>query len=442
MFRSAAKVSGRRLLSTASAQTQYTSLANGLTVATEANPLAKSSTIGLWIGAGSKFENRYNNGVSKLTANILAESSKAAAAKEGILVGTSAERESIALYGTTLANKTSEVVELLAQQLSGPALTDALLASEKSKAIADAELIETIPKKTVLEHLHATAFQGTPLSLPIQGTPEGLANIEASDIESLLSKHAVSSNIVVVGAGNVDHEELVNLVEKKLNIKSGLAPTVKPTKFLGSDLKFRDDTLPSAYISIAVEGPAFNAPEYYTAKVASEIFGTYTSSEPISVRQGSKLANIVTENHLAQHFEHFSLGYKDTGLWGFYTETSNVSNIDDLVHFSLKQWNRLSTEITETEIVRAKNILKTKILLSMNSTVAIANDIGNKVLINDRRPSIEEIFRKIDQVSAKSVTAWAQEAVWDQDIAVTGTGQIEGLFDYNRIRNEMALLRW
>lgn len=441
MFRSSVKSSGRRFLTTASSKTKYTSLSNGFTVATESNPLAKSSTVGLWIGAGSKFENPYNNGVSNVLTKIIVEGNKAAAAKAGIILGSSVEKESVGIYGTTL-NKAGTVIDLIAKQIASGEFSSSAFESAKAAAIAEAVAVEEDPKKSVFEHLAATAFQKTPLALPTVGTVDTIAGLEVSDVTSFLSKHAVSTNAVIVGAGNINHDELVALVEKKISLPSGVVPAVEPSKFLGSDLRFRDDTLPRAYIGVAVEGPSIKSEDYYTAQVAAEVFGSYNYSEPSSVRQSSKLADIVHGHQLAETFEHFSKGYAKTGLWGFYTETSNVGNIDDLIHFSLKQWNRLSTDVTDAEVAKAKALLKTHIVLSLNSTEAIANDIGSKVLLNDRRASIDEIYKNIDEVTVKSVLAWAENALWDKDIAVSGTGQIEGLFDYNRLRNEMALLRW
>lgn len=443
MFRSTtARIAGRRFISTATNKTQYTSLPNGLTVATESNPLAKSSTIGLWVGAGSKFENTHNNGASKLLSKLLAEQNKNQAIKEGIILGSKAERENIAFYGTSLAGSASTVVDLLAKSISSPELDASVFEKVKKSAIQEADEIEAVPKATVLEHLHATAFQGTPLGLPVNGTTESLAGIEIDDVASLAKKHFVSTNSVIVGSGNVNHDELVELVTKKIQIASGVTPEVQPSKFLGSEIRFRDDNLPSAYISVAVNAPAIGSPDFYTAKVAAEILGSYVYSEPSSVRQGSKLANFIHENHLAQNFEHFSKGYKETGLWGFYTESNNICNIDDLMHFTLKNWNRLSTTVTEAEVIKGKAVLKTKILASLNSTVAVAHDIGSQVLVGDRRASVEELFSKIDAVNVSKVIAWAQKDLWDQDIAVSGTGQIEDLLDYNRLRNEMALLRF
>lgn len=49
-----------------------------------------------------------------------------------------------------------------------------------------------------------------------------------------------------------------------------------------------------------------------------------------------------------------------------------------------------------------------------------------------------EIERTIDSITEKDVMEWAQRKLWDQDVAVSAVGAIEGLLDYNRIRNDMS----
>lgn len=58
------------------------------------------------------------------------------------------------------------------------------------------------------------------------------------------------------------------------------------------------------------------------------------------------------------------------------------------------------------------------------------------------KPALSEVFAKIDSITAKDVKQWASNRLWDQDIAIAGTGQIEGLLDYVRIRNDMSMMRW
>lgn len=294
----------------------------------------------------------------------------------------------------------------------------------------------------VLEHVYATAFQNTPLALPTRGTSETIADLVADDLVSFHSKNFVSSNAVVVATGDVSHQEIVELVEKSLKVPTGEAPEIKKPQFLGSEIRLRDDTLPEAWIAITQQGEALNSPNYYVAKVAAQIFGDYNYHEPSAKTIGVKLADITNEFHIADTYNHFSASHKDSGLFGFQARISNVHQIDDFVHFALKEYNRLSISITDTEVTRGKQLLKNKILFELSSPLAIANDIGSKVIGQGRRPSSDEIFAQIEKVDAAAIKKWASERLWDQDVALSGTGQIESLLDYARIRNETSMMRW
>lgn len=125
-------------------------------------------------------------------------------------------------------------------------------------------------------------------------------------------------------------------------------------------------------------------------------------------------------------------------LWGIYLVTDQLTRIDDLVHFSLREWSRLSSNVTESEVERAKAQLKASILLSLDSTSAVAEDIGRQLVTTGRRMSPGEIERVIDQITEKDVMDFANRKLWDQDIAISAVGSVEGLLDYSRVRNDMS----
>ena len=117
--------------------------------------------------------------------------------------------------------------------------------------------------------------------------------------------------------------------------------------------------------------------------------------------------------------------------------TDKLDRIDDLVHFSIKEWMRLCTNVTEPEVERAKAQLKASILLSLDGTTALAEDIGRQIVTTGRRMSPAEVEKNIDAIDEKSVMDFASRKLWDQDIAISAVGATEGLFDYQRIRNTM-----
>lgn len=115
-----------------------------------------------------------------------------------------------------------------------------------------------------------------------------------------------------------------------------------------------------------------------------------------------------------------------------------MTRVDDLVHFSLREWNRLSFNVSEAEVERAKAQLKASILLSLDGTTAVAEDIGRQIITTGRRLAAEDIERTVGQITQKDVMDFASRKIWDQDVAISAVGSIEGLLDYQRIRADTS----
>ena len=141
--------------------------------------------------------------------------------------------------------------------------------------LREQEEVDKQLEEVVFDHLHATAFQGQPLGRTILGPKENILSIKKADLESYISTNYKADRMVLVGAGGIPHEELVELAEKHF---SGLKPSDKPLtigssrgprpEFIGSEVRTRDDTIPTANIAIAVEGVSWKDPDYFTALVA------------------------------------------------------------------------------------------------------------------------------------------------------------------------------
>ena len=429
--------------------TQITKLTNGITVATEHDPSATASSIGLVFGSGSTAENPYNNGVSNLSTHLFSKNNNLTklANENDFQLNSHVARDYQSYMVSSLPGQQGKVFQFLQKNLIEAKLDEPTFNYEKQLCEQQTAIFENTQHATrVMEHLHSTAFQNTPLSLPTRGTVETLQTLTTSDLQYFTQNNFKASNAVVVGTGNIPHEELLQAVEDNLQLAPG-EKQVSKTKstFLGSEVRLRDDTLPKAWISIAVEGEPMNSPNYYTAQVAAQIFGQYNAFEPRSRLQGIKLLDNLQEYGLCDSFDHFNLSYKDSGLWGFSTVTRNVGSIDDLIHFTLKQWNRLTISITNTELARGKSLLKLKLANENSNNVSNlqrANLLGESIVNTGTKHNLQEIFNKIDSITVKDIKAWAGERVWDQDIAIAGTGQIEGLLDYMRIRNDMSMMRW
>ncbi|KAK9474069.1 Metalloenzyme, LuxS/M16 peptidase-like protein [Dipodascopsis tothii] len=448
----------RRFLATpASPKTKVTTLINGLTIATENTPNAQTATVGVWIDAGSRAESVANNGTAhflehlafKGTASRSQEQLELEIENLGAHLNAYTSRENTVYYAKSFKNDVPKSVEILSDILQNSKLDGKAVERERSVILRESEEVDKQYEEVVFDNLHAVAFQQQPLGRTILGPKENILSIKRDDLSAYIAENYTSDRMVLAGAGAVDHDELVALAEKhfgalkpsKSNLTIGSPRTAKP-QFVGSEVRIRDDTLPFAHIAIAVEGVSWKSPDYYAGLVTQAIIGNWDRTLGSGSQLGSKLSYMVSQNHLANSFMSFSTSYSDTGLWGIYFVTENLTQIDDLVHFSLKEWCRLSTSVSEAEVERAKAQLKASLLLSLDGTTAVAEDIGRQIVTTGRRVEAAQIEKIVDAITVADVQAFAQKYIYDKDIAIAALGSIEGLLDYNRIRNDMSSLRY
>jgi len=105
------------------------------------------------------------------------------------------------------------------------------------------------------------------------------------------------------------------------------------------------------------------------------------------------------------------------------------------------EWMRLCNNITDFEVDRAKNALKTNMLLQLDGTTAVCEDIGRQMLCYGRRIPPHELEARIDAVDAALVRDVCFNYIYDKCPVIAGVGPIEGLPDYNEARAQMYWLR-
>ena len=161
--------------------------------------------------------------------------------------------------------------------------------------------------------------------------------------------------MVLVGTGGVEHASLVELAKNHFGqlptssspIKLGQAGASKQKpSFIGSEVKIRDDTMPTCNVAIAVEGVSWSSPDYYPMLVMQSIMGNWDRSLGAQSILSSRLSHTISANNLANSFMSFSTSYSDTGLWGIYLVSENFLNLDDMTHFTLKVFTTLSSSLS------------------------------------------------------------------------------------------------
>ncbi|CAD6637206.1 BJ4_G0030760.mRNA.1.CDS.1 [Saccharomyces cerevisiae] len=120
----------------------------------------------------------------------------------------------------------------------------------------------------------------------------------------------------------------------------------------------------------------------------------------------------------------FSTSYADSGLWGMYIVTdSNEHNVQLIVNEILKEWKRIkSGKISDAEVNRAKAQLKAALLLSLDGSTAIVEDIGRQVVTTGKRLSPEEVFEQVDKITKDDIIMWANYRLQNKPVSMVALG--------------------
>jgi len=431
--------------------TDLSVLDNGMRVATE-DTGAPTATVGLWIDTGSRYETAATNGVAHFLEHMAFKGTdkRTQTALElevenmGAHLNAYTSREQTVFYAKCLSSDLGNAVEILSDILQNSKFGEQEIERERGVILREMQEVEMNLQEVVFDHLHAVAYQGTPLGRTILGPTKNIKSLTRDDLVHYIKTHYKGPRMVLAGAGGVNHEELCNLANqhfgKITTTYDDEIPIDAPCRYTGSDVRVRDDDMPFAHIALAVEGCGWTNPDNIPLMIANTMIGSWDRSMGGGANNASKLAEYVSPTGMCSSFQSFNTCYKDTGLWGVYFVCE--SNQIELMFYNIQsEWKRMCTSITDFEVDRAKNLLKTNMLLQLDGTTPICEDVGRQMLCYGRRIPQHELEARIDAVNAEQVRATCYKYIYDRCPVVAAVGPTEAVPDYNLIRSGMYWLR-
>jgi len=444
--------SGQQELITNASQpdTRVTTLKNGLRVATEDYGLP-TATVGIWIDAGSRFESERTNGTAHFLEHMAFKGTKRRTQTDlelevenmGAHLNAYTSREQTVYYAKAFSKDLPKAVDILSDILQNSTLGEAEIERERGVILREMQEVETNLQEVVFDHLHATAYQGTPLGRTILGPTENIKSITSQDLRDYINTHYKAPRMVLAAAGGVDHDALVKLAEEHFgslasdsDASSENVAALQPCRYTGSEIRVRDDDIRLAHVAVSVEGTSWSDADTIPLMVASTMLGSWDRSMASGGNTGSKLAQMSAQGNLCHSFQAFNTCYADTGLWGVYFVTDRMK-IDDFMIALQNEWMRLCTSVTESEVTRAKNLLRTNMLLQLDGSTPICEEMGRQLLVYNRRLPLAELEERIDAVNANVIRNVCMKNVYDRCPAISAVGPVEQLPDYNRTRGRM-----
>ncbi|KAG4938647.1 hypothetical protein JHK84_044899 [Glycine max] len=461
-------------------ETRVTTLPNGLRVATESSLASQTATVGVWIDAGSRFETEETNGTAHFLEHMIFKGTAKRTVREleeeienmGGHLNAYTSREQTTYYAKVTEKDVPKALDILADILQNSKFDEKRISRERDVILREMEevffpgrlgvevfsclidggnggangtmefeiekkmlsiscgyVVEGQMEEVIFDHLHATAFQYTPLGRTILGPAQNIMTITKDHLQNYIQTHYTAPRMVVAASGAVKHEEIVEQV------------------------RILDDDIPLAQFAVAFEGAAWTDPDSVALMVMQAMLGSWNKTAGGGKHMGSELAQRVGINEVAESMMAFNTNYKDTGLFGVYA-VANKDCLDDLSYAIMYETTKLAYRVSEDDVTRACNqinnpiskcvnlttlpgkliALKSSLLLHIDGTSPVAEDIGRQLLTYGRRIPFAELFARIDAVDASTIKRVANRFIYDKDIAIAAMGPIQRLPDYNWFR--------
>ena len=226
------------------------------------------------------------------------------------------------------------------------------------------------------------------------GTPDTVAGMARSALTGYLAEHYLPSEMVLTAAGAVDHNRLVDqafqLFERLPAREAHKPPAVT---YVGGEFR-EDEDLEQLHFVLGFSGAAITDPDYYAQSVLSTLLGGGMSS---------RLFQEVREKRgLVYAIYTFASAYRDGGIFGIYAGTG-AAEIAELVPVVCDELCNVVERVSEPEIVRARAQLKSGLLMSLESTMSRAEQLGQHLLLFGRPIPTQEIIARIDAVDSTAV---------------------------------------
>jgi predicted Zn-dependent peptidase len=405
---------------------QTTELGSGVRVVTEEVPSVRSVALGLWVRTGSRDETPAQAGVSHFLEHLLFKGTPRFSAIEiserfdglGASVNAATGKETTHLHARFLDEHAEEVFDLLAEMLLAPTYPE--VDSEREVVLEEIAMYEDEPQDRVHDILAGAVFGEHPLGRRVLGEAEVIASIPVPEIDAYHAGRYTGANIVVGGAGHVDHGRIAELAERLVSPAPGGPANGGREADDSARLRFYGKDTEQYHICFGAPGLTRDDERRYALAVLDSILGGSSSSRLFrEVREKRGLAYAVGS---------YNEQYTDSGMVAAYvgTREENVEQVCAIIGAELR---RLGDEpVSAAELGRAKESVKGRLVLSSESTAARMSRISRATLFGLPIDSLDEMLAKVDAVTVEDLTALASELYRPESLSAACVGRDEERF--------------
>ncbi len=401
---------------------RLTTLDSGVRIVTEAMPSVRSVSLGFWIGTGSRFESDEQAGLSHLLEHLLFKGTPKYASLEidqifdamGAELNAGTGKETTSVYARVIDEHTADAFDVMADMVFRPTLDD--IESEREVILEEIAMYEDDPQEKVFDLLGEAVFGDDPLGRAIIGRAQVVSETPADKIASFHHARYNPANIVIAAAGAVDHEAFVELARERTSGPSGAARlTVNQPRLPGAPVRrFEPKDTEQYHVCLGATGISRHDDRRFALRVLDTILGGTSSSRLFQeVRERRGLAYAVYS---------FTSAYQDTGQIGLYVGTRGDNLVQALSVIGAELARARTQPATAEELHRAKENLKGRVVLALESTGARMNRLGSEILAGAPLMALDEVVAAIDAVTLEDLAELVEELWAPERLSAAGIG--------------------
>jgi len=418
-------------------------LDTGERVISERVSSVRSVAIGFWIGAGSRDERADRAGVSHFIEHLLFKGSRSYSAQAiaeifdalGGELNAATSREHTVVYARVPDSHLEDAVDVMTDMVYAPTFAD--VDSEREVVLEEIAMVEDTTQELVHDLFSEAVFGGNPLGRPVIGSTDVIASISRRAIRAYHRSMYVGGNVVVAAAGNLGHERLVRLLDAARRRKADAPPKgtrVRPplVKAPPPGLRFARKETEQYNLCLGAPGIARSDRRRFAASLLDGILGGSASSRLFQeIREKRGMAYAVYS---------FTGQYTDTGLVGIYLGTRE-DNLAACVEIAAEQVADIAAgNLRDQELERAKENVKGRIMLSMESTSNRMSRLGKSLITDTELLSFDRIIAEIDAVEPEAVSELAGLLLAPERLSAACVGPSEERFHEAVERMSTALV--
>jgi predicted Zn-dependent peptidase len=383
---------------------QKTTLANGLIVVTETIPHIHSVSIGVWIRSGSRQETKDNKGIAHFLEHIMFKGTKKRSAREiarslesvGGYLNAFTSKEQTCYYAEVLDSQLPRAVDILSDMLGNSLFSLKEIEKEREVILDEIDSVEDTPDDLVQDIFVEKLYPENSLGYPILGTKETIRALNREQLFSFYRRHYTPENMVIAAAGNLKHEKLVKLCERKFQLPHSIIPEPTAAASLTGEGEFLyRRQINQTHICLGTTALPYNHSCKYELLLLNTLLG---------VGMGSRLFQNIREKHGVTYSIYSYVDFfRDNGLLAIYLGTEKNKK-DQALRLVEKEIMQLKTKkISQTELNRVKTQLKGSLVLGLENSSKRMSRLAKMEIYLHKYHDVERVIKDIDKVTTNSL---------------------------------------